>query len=513
MTMHLRTAFFVFFCTIAIIAGTTYGAIGQSADDDGSSGQILLGTERTNEKSSPDTPEDADKAPAKVELRDSVSDDDVDDTSKPDASMAQAEDAAASDDKSAGSDDTGMAASDEKEPTDDADEPKQAEEKTTEPVEEEVAEEEPQKKDLLTIASWGGAYEKSQALAYFDPFSKETGIKIERQSHKGNLAALKRAGDDGAADWDVVDLSFEDAEKACNKGLLELIDPSALAPAEDGNSAKEDFHNTAIQPCGIASMAWSSVIVFDKRAFKKTEPASLADFFDVKKFPGKRALRKGAKYNFELALMADGVEPSAVYKTLQTDAGVEQALKKLETLRKHIVWWNSPDEALTLLKNKDAVMTTAYSGRTFFVIAGQSQPFGFIWDGQIYDTDMWAIPRSSRNKKDALKFISYATKPDRLAAQTKWFPYGPMRKSAVPLIGQHAEVGIDMAPFIPTAEQNFKNALPFDGIWWNRQEDRLEPRFATWLANPPKVVKKIKRKKIRKYKKKRFKKYRKKKKN
>jgi spermidine/putrescine-binding protein len=48
----------------------------------------------------------------------------------------------------------------------------------------------------------------------------------------------------------------------------------------------------------------------------KTAPTSWADFWDTKTFPGKRGLRKGAKYTLEFALMADGVAPKDVYKVL-----------------------------------------------------------------------------------------------------------------------------------------------------------------------------------------------------
>jgi len=40
-------------------------------------------------------------------------------------------------------------------------------------------------------------------------------------------------------------------------------------------------------------------------------------------------------------LIADGVEPKDVYKVLGTPAGVDRAFKKLDTIKKNIVWWES----------------------------------------------------------------------------------------------------------------------------------------------------------------------------
>ena len=56
---------------------------------------------------------------------------------------------------------------------------------------------------------------------------------------------------------------------------------------------------------------------------------SWRDFWDVQKFPGKRGMRKTAKYTLEIALLADGVPPGEVYKTLATPVGVDVLLRSL----------------------------------------------------------------------------------------------------------------------------------------------------------------------------------------
>ena len=64
-----------------------------------------------------------------------------------------------------------------------------------------------------------------------------------------------------------------------------------------------------------------------------------ADFWDVAKYPGKRGLRRSAETNLEFALLADGVAPGDVYKTLRTSEGVDRAFRKLDQLKPYIVWW------------------------------------------------------------------------------------------------------------------------------------------------------------------------------
>ena len=336
----------------------------------------------------------------------------------------------------------------------------------------------------LSIATWGGAYAESQKIAYFDPFTKETGVKIMQATHGGGLDMLRARLKSEETPWDVIDLSLQTVDQACELGLLEQIDHDGLKDAPDGTSAKIDFLPDGLRKCGVASVAWAVAIVYDKRKFTKSKPKSARDLFNLKRFPGNRSMRRGPKLNLELALLADGVPPSEVYNELETEDGVDRALKTLEKLRDNIVWWDRGDEPLQNIIEGKATMATAYNGRIFSTIAGKQQPLGIIWDGQIYDIDLWAIPKNARNKERALEFVSFATQTDRLAHQTKWFPYGPMRKSAVQQIGEHAEAGLKMAPYIPTVPENFKNALRVNEAWWAKHRDRIKAKFDIWIAGP-----------------------------
>ncbi|MEM8743778.1 MAG: extracellular solute-binding protein [Pseudomonadota bacterium] len=335
------------------------------------------------------------------------------------------------------------------------------------------------KPDKLTVASWGGAYGESQRRAYFAPFQNESGIAIEAVSHNGKFDALDPEKSDKPA-WDVIDVSAHAIDQACRDGWLEKVDTAVLSAAEDGTKARDDFFPDSLHECGVPSVAWSSAIVFDKRAFKKRAPKTAKDFFDVKRFPGKRALPEGMKYTLELALLADGVDPDDVYKELATDEGVARALKQLDAIRDHIVWWTRGSEPLSMLEEQQATMAVAFNGRIFSAIVAETKPFGIIWDGQVFDVDLWAIPKGTPNVKSALDFIAFATRPTQLAQQAGWFPYGPMRKSAVELVGRHPEVDVDMSAFIPTSKSNFERALRLDTGWWQKNEDRMTERFKVW---------------------------------
>lgn len=333
----------------------------------------------------------------------------------------------------------------------------------------------------LTVASWGGAYSKSQEIAFIGPFQKETGITVNLISHKGAFDKLKRDGDTRQPEWDVIDVNSRTLETACSAGLLEQIGLDDMATLAGDPPASSDFLPGALHECGIASVAWSAAIVFDRKAYKKAAPTTAADFFNLEKFPGKRGLPRGPKYTLELALLADGVSPDDVYPLLETESGVARAFDVLDRIRPEIVWWTRGHEPLKRLTDGSISQALAFNGRVFNSIVRQNRPFGIIWDGQIYDLDMWAVPKGSPNKQAAIRFIAFSIRADRLAEQTRWFPYGPMRKSAIAKIGKHAEADIDMRDFVPTAEANFARALRLDTSWWADNEEQLTKRFQAWL--------------------------------
>ena len=103
---------------------------------------------------------------------------------------------------------------------------------------------------------------------------------------------------------------------------------------------------------------------------------------------------------------------------------------------------------------------------------------------QPFDLDGWIIPArlSEERKKQALDYIMFATDTQRRADQAKYIPYGPARKSSAPLVGQHAELGIDMAPHMPTDPNNATNTFLYNYEFWADYRDDIDAKFQAWLA-------------------------------
>ncbi len=334
----------------------------------------------------------------------------------------------------------------------------------------------------LTVVSWGGAYTKSQVEAYHKPFIAKTGAKINSEDYNGGIAEIKAQVEAGNVTWDIVDVELSDAIRACDEGLLETIDHSTLPAGADGTPATEDFIEGTLYDCAVANIVWSTIFAYDSSKIADG-PKTMADFFDLEKFPGKRGLRKGPKVNLEFALIADGVPAADVYKVLDTDEGVDRAFKKLDSIKDSVVWWEAGAQPPQLLADGEVALTTAYNGRIFNAVAGEGKPFEIVWDGQVWDLDLWVIPKGAKNKDTALEFLKFSTATEQLAKQASWISYGPARKSSAPMVGKYHNADIDMGPQMPTAPNNLTNAVQNNFEFWADNSDQLTERFNAWLAN------------------------------
>ncbi|WP_029529644.1 ABC transporter substrate-binding protein [Pseudomonas sp. S9] len=327
--------------------------------------------------------------------------------------------------------------------------------------------------ESLTVVSWGGSYGAAQKNHMIDPFQKDTGVKVLFEDYSGGVAEMKAQVESGNIQWDVVDVEVIDLERACSEGLLETIPHDILPAGADGTPAEKDFIPDALSnECAIGNIVWSVVYAYNEKTIGNTKATSIADFFDTAKIPGKRAMRKRPQVNMEWALMADGVAPKDVYEVLATPEGQERAFKKLDTIKKDIVWFDSWSQAPQLLNDGGAVLVQSANGRFYDSIRKEGKPFVIVWDGHVYDLDAWAVLKGSPKKDLAFKFIAYATQSKPLAGMSD-VAYGPTRKSSTPMMDPAA------APHLPTA--HLDKGIRAGSEFWADYGESLGEKFNEWL--------------------------------
>ncbi|MGY4430792.1 putative spermidine/putrescine transport system substrate-binding protein [Bradyrhizobium sp. F1.13.1] len=323
--------------------------------------------------------------------------------------------------------------------------------------------------DQLTIVSTGGALQKAQRKALFEPFSNTSGVRITEDESDGGAAKIRAMVDTKTVSWDVVDSGGGAAIQMCNEGVLEPIDWKKLG------LDRSKFTDPDEMDCGVPSQSAAAVIAYDKEKLPNG-PQIIADLFDLKKFPGKRGLYKSAAYNLEWALIADGVPVKDVYKVLGTPEGVDRAFNKLDTIKKDVIWWTSGAQAPQLLADGQVVMTVAWNGRIYDANKNSGKHFQIIWDAQQPLRDYWVIPKGTRHLDEAYKFIAFAASAQAQADLTRYIPYAPGNRDAMALVDSA------ILPDLPTAPQNLANPMMSGATFWAEKDHELRQRFTSWLT-------------------------------
>ena len=132
----------------------------------------------------------------------------------------------------------------------------------------------------------GGATQDALRKALFEPFQKETGIQVVEDTGLGQ-ERVEAEVKSGRPSIDFLTTSTNTYLTFLGKDLLASIDYKYYDPADIKSMPEATRLKFAVD-----SVFVGLVMAFSKQAFPdgKPQPQSWADFWDVKKFPGKRTL-------------------------------------------------------------------------------------------------------------------------------------------------------------------------------------------------------------------------------
>ncbi len=328
----------------------------------------------------------------------------------------------------------------------------------------------------INFVSWGGAYTNSQVKSMIEPYQQANpDVTINVIDYTGGLAQIRAQVEANNIEWHIVDLTPQNAIPGCDEGLFEEIDIDGFPNGADGTPPREDFISGGFEECFVGNIVYTTVMAYNSEKVDG-EPSTVADFWDLEQFPGKRALRKDAGINLEWGLEAMGVARSEIYTTLATDEGVDLAFEGLDKIKSETIWWEAGAQPPQLLADGEVAMASAWNGRLYNAIVEENQPIVIMWDTQIWDLDGFAVTKGSPNLDVIMDFIHFATSSEVLGDSTNYISYGPMRQSSSPF------VAADILPHLPTAPDNFGNAIQYDISYWADHLTELTERFNAWLA-------------------------------
>lgn len=327
------------------------------------------------------------------------------------------------------------------------------------------------KAEDLTIATYGGTFEEALRKEVYEPFTKETGINVLADAFSGDVGKIRAMASTGTYNWQLAESESVIAAIGCQQDFLERFDLSRL------KLTKDDFVPGSLVECGIPDVIYSVNFAYDSNQVAEPGPQTWADFWNVEKWPGKRAMRKSPNGTLEFALLADGVPMDKIYEVLGTPEGVDRAFASLSKLKPNIVWWETGAQSVQLLADKEVAMTVGWNGRLYSAAHGEGQKqIKTVWNQFRWETSMWIMPKGAPNVDSAYKFLDYATKPELISEVSKRVANGPAVVAAGKLIPT------ELNSELPTSPENLKNGFPMDVQFWVDHQEDLTERFNNWVA-------------------------------
>lgn len=312
----------------------------------------------------------------------------------------------------------------------------------------------------VVFASWGGAYQDAEKQCYCEPFAAATGASVV-QDGPMNAAKFRAMIGSGAPDWDVADVTIDFLYAGIGDKLFEKIDTGLVHTDRVSPQFVNDY--------GIGCIVWSYNLGYSTKVYAEgSQPRTWADLFDLKRYPGKRGLGDNVVATLEVALLADGVSPDALYPL-----DVERALKKLDTIKSETIFWSTNSQSQQLFVDGEIGLGLILNGRAYDA-AKKGAPIAISWQQNIQSIDYLVVPAGSRNRDAAMLLIDTMTLPENQAKLANLIAYAPTNPVAFKSIDPAVE------PWLSTAPANVTQGFVINAAFWRDNLKKLQERWAMW---------------------------------
>lgn len=313
----------------------------------------------------------------------------------------------------------------------------------------------------LTWASTGGQFQEDEKKALQEPFTAKTGTTFTNVS-PAEQAQVRAMVTSGKTIWDLANMSWIYAGAYCGE-LFEKLDDPALD--------RSKFPEGTTGDCFVPTFRYANIFSYNADMYPGKKPTTIKDFFDVKRFPGKRVVYDYPKAGLlEAALVADGVPPEQVYPL-----DVDRALKKIDTIKGSLVFAASYGAIQQMLVDKQASMVLTVTARTI-VSAQTGANLVPVWDFNTTDIGALVIPKGTPRKALAQQMLAFVTEPEQSIAYAKLTGTAPARPDVdLDTVG-YTELQKKFNAFLPDRGTTIEQ----DKQWWIENTDALVKRWTSW---------------------------------
>jgi len=280
----------------------------------------------------------------------------------------------------------------------------------------------------IVVANWGGLASEAHQAAYLDPYTAQTGVKVQQVDAPGLFVARTEAQAKASnVQWDILEsITDSDADHLADAGLLDPMPPDVKARLTTslGKDNVTDY--------GYHSGTTAMLIVCNTDRVAVC-PQTMQEFWDIKKFPEKRAIiGVNPVYPITAAQMALGVPRDQV---ASTPIDLDATFKKLEELRPAVsVFYTTVDQGTQVLQQGEADMAIFYATRIYADLLPQGN-YKAVWTDGVLAQGTSVVLKDAPHKAAAWKLLEWnATHLDEQAKFALTARKAPIDDKALELV-------------------------------------------------------------------------------
>lgn len=320
----------------------------------------------------------------------------------------------------------------------------------------------------VIVRTPGGVFDDVKRETVYEPFRKATGIEVVPvAATAAKLMAMMKSGQN---ELDLIDTG--------DSTLLELERSNYLMPIaynEFKYTNPADIDPVVKRKFQVGCFIYAMVLGYNTKAIRPgSEPKNWAEFWDIKKFPGRRSLPDMASGtpSLEFALLADGVPIDKLYPL-----DIERAFRSMSRVRPAIPkFWDTGALSSTMLTDNEVSMAAIWSTR-INVAMDQGAPLNVQWNQNALLAQAYGIPVGAKNLENAKKFIDYSSSPE---VQSRWLA----KYKAIPVnTKSYAATSPDLIDPATRTPWTRSKGFVLDIQWWAENRPKVNDYWSKWIVS------------------------------
>ena len=313
----------------------------------------------------------------------------------------------------------------------------------------------------VVLCNWGGDAVPAFTKAFSEPYAKQTGGQLTIDGSGPTNGKIRAMVEANSVRWDLCDSGVTGLAELATRNLLAPIDYSVVDKAKVLPGFAYEF--------GVCNYMFSSVQAWDTKKVKGTP--TLADFFDLKKIPGKRMIRKDSQAMIEMALLADGVPLASLYPL-----DVDRAIAKFTTIKDALLIWDTGAQSQSLLRDGEVPMGWLWNTRANLLKSEPASTIDWSFTDGVLQPGLWVIPKGNPAGQQAQVAIAAMQAPAGQVLLLGALSNGPANPQASSL------VPAALLPSDPSAPANAAVQAAINADWYHDHHGATYRRFLEFLS-------------------------------